>query len=70
MLIGDGRAMRVLGVCSLDVKMNSKADFNVKLREVNVTEGIGSNLVQLHDVHGRQIVTVSTRMVHTLLIGV
>ena len=70
MLIEDDRAMRVLGVCSLDVKMHSKTDSNVKLREANVTDGIGFNLVPLHDVQGRQIVTVSTRMVHTLLIGV
>ena len=66
MLIGDDRAVRVLGVCSLDVKMHSKTDCDVKLPEVNVTEGIGFNLVPLHDAEARHIVTLSTRMVHTL----
>ena len=46
-LIGDGKAMGVTGVGSLNLKMHSKTDFNVNLTGVYVTEGIGFNLLSL-----------------------
>ena len=57
-LLGDGKAMRVLGVGSLNLKMHSKTDFNVKLSDVYVTEGIRFNLFLLHDAQARQSITL------------
>ncbi|CAN0289655.1 unnamed protein product, partial [Laminaria digitata] len=57
-LIGNGRRMRVRGVGSLNLKMHSKTDFNVKLTGVYVTEGIGFNLFSLHDAQSRQTLTL------------
>ncbi|CAN0463970.1 unnamed protein product, partial [Laminaria digitata] len=63
-LIGNGRGMRVKGVGSLHLKMQSKTDFNVKLTGVYVTEGIGFNLFSLHDAQARQTITLDKDGVH------
>ena len=57
-LVGDGRSMRVLGVCNLNLRIHSKTDFHVKFREVYVTDGIGFNLFSLSDAQARQIITL------------
>ena len=63
-LIGNGKGMRVVGVGSLNLKMHSKTDFNVKLTGVYVTEGIGFNLFSLHDAQARQTITLDKDGVH------
>ena len=56
--------MRVLGVGSLNLKMHSKTDFHVKLREVYVTEGIGFNLFSMHDARARQTINLDKDGAH------
>ncbi|CAM9331230.1 unnamed protein product, partial [Laminaria digitata] len=63
-LIGNGRGMRVKGVGSLNLKMLSKTDFDVKLTGVYATEGIGFNLFSLHDAQARQTITLDKDGVH------
>ena len=63
-LIGNGKGMKVKGVGSLNLKMHSKTDFNVKLTGVYVTEGIGFNLFSLHDAQARQTITLDKEGVH------
>ena len=63
-LTSDGKAMRVTGVDSLNLKMHSKTDFNVKLTGVYVTEGIGFNLFSLHQAQARQTITIDNDGVH------
>ena len=55
-MIGDGKAMRVIGVGSLNLRMHSKTDFDVKLTGVYVTEGIAFNLFSLHQGQARQTI--------------
>ena len=69
-LIGDGREMRVLDVGILNLKMHSKTDFNVRLNEVFLTEGIGFNLFSLHYAQARQTIISLTRKAHTFLTNV
>ena len=63
-LIGNGRAMRVLGVGSLNSIMHFRIDFHVKLSEVYVTEGIVINLFSLHDAQTRQKISLGKDDAH------
>ena len=63
-LIGDGKAMRVLGVGSLNLKMHSKTDLKVKLNAAYVTEGIGFNLFSFHDAQAKQPITLGKNGAH------
>ena len=65
-LIGHGKAMRVLGVVSLNVKMHSKPDFNVKLNDVYVMEGMRFNRCSLHDAQARQSITLHKDGAHLI----
>ena len=63
-MIGDGKAMRVIGVSSLNLGMHSKTDFVVKLTGVYVTEGIGFNLFSLHQAQARQTIILDKEGAH------
>ena len=63
-MIGDGKAMRVIGVGSLNLIMHSKTDFDVKLRGAYVTEGIGFNLFYLHKAQTRQTIIQDKEAAH------
>ena len=65
-MIGDGKALRVIGVDSLNLRMHSKTDFDVKLTGVYVTEGIGSNLFSLHQAQARQTIMLDKEGAHLL----
>jgi len=56
--------MMVTGVGSLNLKMHSKTDFNVKLTRVYWTEGIQYNLFSLHEAQGRQRIIIDEDGVH------
>ena len=63
-IIGDGKAMRVIGVGILNLRMHSKTDFDVKLTGVYVTEGIGFNLFSLHQAQARQTIILGKEGAH------
>ena len=65
-MIGDGKAIRVIGVRSLNFKMHSKMDFNMKLTGVYVTEGIGFNRFSLHQAQARQSIILDNESSHLL----
>ena len=65
-LIGDGKAIKVTVVGSLNLKIHSKTDFNVTLTGVYVTEGAGFNLFSLHQAQARQTITMDNDGVHLL----
>ena len=67
-MIGDGKVMRVIGVGSLNLRMHSKADFDVKLTGVYVTEGIGFNVLSLHQAQARQTIILAKKT-HTCSIN-
>ena len=63
-MIGDGEAMRLIGVGSLNLRMHSKTDFDVKLTGVYVTEGIRFNLFSLHQTQARQTIILDKEGAH------
>ena len=63
-MIGDGKATRVIGVGSLNLIMHSKTDFDVKLTGVYVMEGIGFNLFSLHQAQARQTIILHKEGTH------
>ena len=63
-MIGDGKAMRVIGVGSLNLKMHSKTDFDVQLTGVYVIEGIGVTLFSLHQPQARQTIILDKEGAH------
>ena len=65
-MIGDGKALKVIGVRSLNLRMHSNMDFNVKLTGVYVTEGIGFNRLSLHQAQARQSIILDNEGSHLL----
>ena len=63
-MTGDSKAMRVIGVGSLNLRNHSKMDLDVKLTEVYVTEGIGFNLFALHQAQARQTIILENEGAH------
>lgn len=56
----------MIGKGSVNLKMHSKTDCNVKLTGVYVTEGIEFNHVSLHEAQGRQKIIMDKDGVHLL----
>ena len=63
-MIGDGKAMIVIGVGSLNLRMHSKTDFDVKLTGVYVAEGISFNLFSLHQAKALQTIILDKEGTH------
>ena len=63
-LNGDWKGMRVIGVGTLNLRMHSKTDFDVKLTRVCVTEGIDFDLFSIHDAQQHQKITLDKHGVH------
>ena len=63
-MIGDGKAMRVIGVGVLNLRMHLKTDLDVKLTGVYVTEGIRFNLFSLHQARARQTIILDKEGAH------
>ena len=63
-MAGHGKAMRVIGVGSLNLRMQSKTDFDVKLTGVYAAEGIGFNLFSLHQAQARQTIILDKEGAH------
>lgn len=63
-MIANGKAMRVIGLGSLNLIMHSKTDLGVKRTGVYVTQGIRFNLFSLDDAQSRQPITHDKDGVH------
>ena len=63
-VIGDGKTMRVVGVGSINLRIYSKTDFDVKLTGVYATEGIGFNLFLLYQAQTQRTIILYKEGAH------
>ncbi|CAN0426647.1 unnamed protein product, partial [Scytosiphon promiscuus] len=63
-MVGDGRAMKVLWVGSLNLNMHGNTDVGVHLPRVYVVDGLAVNLFSLHAIQVKHPVTLDSAGVH------
>ena len=63
-MIGDGRAMKVLRVGSLNLELHGDTDVGVQLPRVYVEDGLAINLLSLHTIQAKHPITLESKGVH------